>query len=45
MVGTGHLDNFETGRELIRRSFEFKTYQPGRSAEWNAAYERFKALI
>lgn len=45
MVGTGHLDNFESGRELIRRSFEFKTYQPDRSAEWNAAYERFKALV
>jgi sugar (pentulose or hexulose) kinase len=45
MVGTGHLDNFEAGRELIRRSFAFKAYEPRQSADWNAAYERFKALV
>jgi rhamnulokinase len=44
MIGTGHLENFEAGRELIRRSFDFKTYEPRQSADWNAAYERFKAL-
>ncbi len=44
MVGTGHLENFEAGRELIRRSFDFKIYEPRQSADWNAAYERFKAL-
>jgi sugar (pentulose or hexulose) kinase len=45
MIGTGHLENFEAGRELIRRSFDFKTYEPRQSADWNAAYERFKALV
>ena len=45
MIGTGHLENFEAGRELIRRSFDFKIYEPRQSADWNAAYERFKALV
>jgi hypothetical protein len=45
MIGTGHLENFEAGRELIRRSFDFKTYEPRQSADWNTAYERFKALV
>jgi|694.fasta_scaffold21786_10 sugar (pentulose or hexulose) kinase len=45
MIGTGHLENFQAGRELIRRSFDFKTYEPRQSADWNAAYERFKALV
>jgi sugar (pentulose or hexulose) kinase len=45
MIGTGHLENFEAGRELIRRSFDFKTSEPRQSADWNAAYERFKALV
>jgi sugar (pentulose or hexulose) kinase len=44
MIGTGHLDSFEAGRELIERSFDFITYEPRQSADWNAAYERFKAL-
>jgi rhamnulokinase len=44
MVATGHLPDITAGRELIRRSFDFRTYQPENSAAWKAALERFKAL-
>jgi sugar (pentulose or hexulose) kinase len=44
MVATGVLPDLRTGRELIRSSFDFETYQPDDAAAWNAAYGRFKAL-
>jgi len=33
------------GRELIRRSFEFRTYTPCNSDEWDEALVRFKKLV
>ena len=45
MVGTGHLPDFQAGRDLIRRSFEFRTFVPGDSEAWNAALLRFKAVL
>ena len=30
MMATGHLPDLAAGRDLIRRSFEFQTYQPAR---------------
>lgn len=45
MVGTGNLEGFAAGRELIRRSFEFRTFTPGNRAEWDAAFERFGNAI
>ncbi len=45
MVATGHLPDLAAGRELIRRSFEFQTYQPQDAAAWAAAYARFTALL
>ena len=44
MISTGHLADLAAGRDLIRRSFEFHTYQPQDRAAWDAAYARFKAL-
>lgn len=45
MVATGHLPDITAGRELIRASFGFRTYQPvGRDA-WEAAGKRFITLL
>ena len=45
MIGTGHLADLQAGRELIRRSFDFKIYQPQDSAAWDAAYTKFSELL
>jgi rhamnulokinase len=45
MIGTGHLADLKAGRELIRRSFDFRIYQPQNTAAWDAAYARFQTLL
>lgn len=45
MIGTGHLANFDEGRDLIRSSFDFRTFTPEDSEAWAAAYQRFLAII
>jgi rhamnulokinase len=45
MVGTGDLPDFVAGRELIRRSFDFKSYLPQDSEAWEAAYLKFRSVI
>lgn len=44
MVGTGELPDFNSGRDLIRKSFEFRTFSPSNQAAWQAAYLRFREL-
>ncbi len=45
MIGTGNLPDFKSGRDLIRRSFEFRSFAPTDSEQWNAAFLRFKKVI
>jgi sugar (pentulose or hexulose) kinase len=45
MMATGHLPDMAAGRALVRRSFDFQTYQPQNQDDWQAAYQRFKALM
>lgn len=45
MIGTGHLPDLAGGRELIRRSFEFRTFKPTDTAAWESAFGRFAALL
>lgn len=45
MIGTGHLPDFQAGRDLIRRSFEFRTFTPGNQGTWETALIRFKKLL
>lgn len=45
MVATGALPDIRSGRELIRRSFSFQSYQPQATETWQRAYERYRALI
>lgn len=44
-IATGHLADLKAGRELIRRSFDFRIYQPQDTAAWDAAYADFKKLL
>jgi rhamnulokinase len=43
-VATGHLASLAEARQLIRRSFEVTVYEPGNSAPWDEAYERYLNL-
>jgi len=45
MIATGELKDFQQGRELIRNSFEFKTYTPLETASWDSAYKTFRSII
>ena len=45
MLGTGHLPDIQSGRELIRRSFEFRSFAPGDGAAGDAALVRFKKVL
>ncbi len=40
----GYVKSDEEIREVVRNSFEVKTYEPSGSAEWARAYERFKEI-
>lgn len=45
MLATGHIPDLETGRDLIRRSFDFHIFEPQDRANWEDAYRRFTALL
>lgn len=45
MIATGHVRDLDEGRELIRRSFDFRIYQPTDREQWDAAFEKFKGLL
>ena len=45
MVGMGSLPDFKAGRELIARSFDFKTFSPADGGKWDEAYLRFRSVI
>ena len=44
-VATDHLDSLDDARQVIRRSFEVETYQPGDNQAWDAAYDKFQKLL
>jgi sugar (pentulose or hexulose) kinase len=45
MIATGHLPDIQAGRDLIRRSFELRTFAPGDREAWEAAYQRFRQVL
>lgn len=45
MVGMKSLPDFKAGRELVSRSFDFKTFEPADKTDWDAAYEQFRGVI
>ena len=44
-ITLGHLDSHEAAREVVRNSFELKTFIPQDSTEWDAAAKRFEKLL
>ncbi len=43
-IARGHIASLAEGREVIRRSFDLLTYEPGPAAGWDEAYARFLAI-
>jgi rhamnulokinase len=44
-IGLRLLGSLADAREVVRRSFEVKRYEPRGSDAWQALYERFKGLV
>jgi len=44
-IARGYIKSIEDGRELIRRSFEVKVYDPGFGLEWDSAYGRYLEIM
>ena len=44
-IALGHLESHAAAREIVRNSFELKTFTPQASAEWDAAAARFEKLL
>ncbi len=45
MIAAGDIRDLSEGRELIHDSFETPLYEPGDSAAWSEALQRYKALL
>ncbi len=43
-MALGHLDSIAEGREVIKQSFELKTFEPADSTAWDEAYERYLGI-
>jgi rhamnulokinase len=41
----GHLESHEAAREVVRNSFELKTFTPRDAAQWDTAAARFEKLV
>ena len=44
-ITLGHVESHEAAREIVRNSFELKTYTPEDSEQWDAAAARFEKLL
>jgi rhamnulokinase len=44
-IALGHLPSLPAARDVVKNSFELKTFTPQNSAEWDAAATRFEKLI
>jgi rhamnulokinase len=44
-IALGHLPSHAAAREVVRRSFELRTFTPESPAEWDAAAARFEKLL
>lgn len=45
LIALGDLKSVEEGRAIVRESFPLSIYEPRDTAAWDAAEERFKALM
>jgi rhamnulokinase len=44
-VGLGVLGSLSDAREVVRRSFEVRTFEPRNAEAWKEPYSRFRALL
>jgi rhamnulokinase len=44
-LALGHIDSLAQGREVVRNSFQVRSYAPGPGAPWDEAYGRYLALL
>jgi rhamnulokinase len=44
-IGLGVLGSLQDAREVVRRSFEVRRYEPRNADAWHGPYERFRALV
>jgi rhamnulokinase len=44
-LAMGYIASLDEGRDLVRRSFEVTTYEPGEQTRWDKAYSRHLELI
>jgi len=44
-IALGHIPSHAAAREIVRNSFEMKTFTPQDSAQWDAAAARFEKLL
>jgi hypothetical protein len=45
MVGTGVVESLDAARDLIEYSFPARAFEPESDSGWEAAHQRFRALI
>lgn len=45
LIALGEVSNLAQAREIVKASFEPKYYEPENTEAWDAAYEKFKALL
>jgi hypothetical protein len=45
MVGTGAVLSLHQGRGIIAESFSPKKFEPQDTAQWQQAYQLFRALV
>ncbi len=44
-LARGQIGSLAEGRDMVRRSFDVTTYEPGPAAGWDEAYGRFLAIM
>lgn len=44
-IALGHVPSLAAAREIVRHSFELKTFAPRDAAQWDAAAARFEKLV
>ena len=45
LMARGEISSLEEGREIVRNSFEFETFEPADTQSWNDEEARFLQLI
>jgi len=45
LIGLGALGSLAEAREVVRRSFDVRSYEPRRPEEWEGPYRRFVSYL